>query len=71
MLPQRRALAPITENRAFSHELSPSKRGRVTGAKIAGMTPQQIELTMKYGPRAVRGTIALKSYKLMAILCLI
>ena len=60
MPPQRRPLAPISGNRLHNHELSPYERGRIIGAKIAGMTPRQIELTMKHSRGAVRGTIALE-----------
>ena len=60
MPPQRRALVPISGNRPRGPELSPYERGKIIGAKIAGMTPRQIELEMKVSRKAVRGMIALE-----------
>ncbi|RDL41719.1 uncharacterized protein BP5553_01698 [Venustampulla echinocandica] len=57
----RSPLGPIDGNRKRKGpELTPYERGRIIGARIAGLSARQIELEMKVSRSAVRGTIALE-----------
>jgi hypothetical protein len=61
MPPQRTPLRQLNGNSIRrGPELTPYKRGRIAGAKIAGMSPQEMELQMKHSRGAVRATLALE-----------
>jgi hypothetical protein len=46
--------------RRWGSEISPYERGRIEGARIAGLSLREIELQMMHSRGAVRGTIALE-----------
>jgi hypothetical protein len=61
MLPQRTPLSSIDGNRrGRGLELTPYKRGRIEGARIAGMSPREIEVLFRHSCRAVRSTLAVE-----------
>jgi hypothetical protein len=50
--------------RRWGTELTPYERGRILGARVAGMLPREIEVAINYSKCAVAGTIALKILRL-------
>jgi transposase len=61
MPPIRTPLRSIDRNiQGRGPELSPYERGKIEGARIAGMSPREIELHLDRSRSAVRGTIALE-----------
>jgi hypothetical protein len=41
-------------------ELTPYERGRILGARVAGMSPREIEVAINYSKCTIVGTITLK-----------
>jgi hypothetical protein len=65
MPPQRTPLQAIDGNRRFrGPDLSPYERGRIIGARFAGLLPYKIELQYKHSRGAVQGTLALEILRL-------
>jgi hypothetical protein len=61
MPPQRTPLGSIDGNRrGRGPELTPYERGRIKGARIAGMSPREIEVSFGHSCRAVRSTLAVE-----------
>jgi hypothetical protein len=59
MPPIRTPLGQIDGNRQPNAELSPYERGRIEGARLAGMAPREIEVELKQSRGAVRRTLDL------------
>ena len=61
---QRTPLQSIDSNRAVrGPELTPYKRGHITGAKAASLSPREIKLQLNYSRGAVQGAITLQKLK--------
>ena len=64
MPPQRTPLGSIDGNRGGrGPELTPYERGRIEGARIAGMSPREIEVSLGHSRRAVQGTLAVEKLR--------
>jgi hypothetical protein len=64
MPPQRTPLRDVDGNRrGRGPELTPYQRGRIEGARIAGMSPREIELSIKHLRGTVRGILALETLR--------
>lgn len=60
MATPRRPLGPIDGNTVRGKELSRYERGKIVRARIAGMSPREIELQMKRSRGAVRSALCLE-----------
>jgi hypothetical protein len=46
--------------RRWGTKLTPYERGRILGARVAGMSPREIEVAINYSKYTIAGTIALE-----------
>jgi hypothetical protein len=54
----------VLYDRLYGIELTPYKRGRILGARVADMSPCEIEVAINYSKCAIAGTIALEILRL-------